>query len=141
MSILISLGVRFYGSTLVSAFIEGGDEKIVHIGQQYLMISTFFYFFLSCIFIARNALQGMGRTIIPLLSGVIELVMRSVAAFYLAKTIGYIGIFWAGPIAWLGGGIVVCVGYWVVIRGLKPRDMREIFTKKHLAHQSGNLPE
>lgn len=141
MSILISLGVRFYGSTLVSAFIEGGDEKIVHIGQQYLMISTFFYFFLSCIFIARNALQGMGRTIIPLLSGVIELVMRSVAAFYLAKTIGYIGIFWAGPIAWLGGGVVVCVGYWVVIRGLKPRDMREIFTKKHLAHQSGNLPE
>lgn len=132
LSIIISLGVRFYGSHLVGVFIENGDENIINIGQRYLMISTYFYFFLSCIFVTRNALQGMGSTVIPLISGIVELVMRAFAAIYLAKTMGYIGIFWAGPIAWLGGCIVVVVGYFIVIRNLNGINMRKIFMKKHL---------
>ena len=96
------------------------------------MISTYFYFFLSCIFVTRNALQGMGSTVIPLISGIVELIMRAFAAIYLAKTMGYIGIFWAGPIAWLGGCIVVVVGYFIVIRNLNGINMRKIFMKKHL---------
>lgn len=132
LSIIISLCVRFFGSHMVSAFIDGGNPVIVHIGQQYLMISTYFYFFLSCIFVARNALQGMGRTNIPLISGFTELGLRAFAAIYLAKAIGYVGIFWAGPIAWLGGAIVVCSGYWIIIRRLNGKEMRKIFLKKHM---------
>ncbi len=131
LSIIITLGVRFYGAHLVSAFIEDGEIKIVRIGQEYLMISTYFYFCLSCIFIVRNALQGMGYTKIPLFSGVVELALRSFAAIYLANIIGYRGIFWAGPIAWLGGAIVVCSGYWWVVSRLNGRKMRQIFMKKH----------
>lgn len=132
LSVIISLGVRFYGSHLVSAFIEGGNPKIVHIGQQYLMISTYFYFFLSCIFIARNALQGMGKTSIPLISGIVELALRAFAAIYLAKAMGYVGIFWAGPIAWLGGAVVVLLGYWWIISHFNSKEMRKIFLKKHM---------
>ncbi len=137
LSVIISLIVRFYGTHLVSAFIENGDANIVNIGQKYLLISTYFYFCLLCIFIIRNALQGMGYTKIPLMSGVVELIMRGFAAVGLAKSIGYIGIFWAGPIAWLGGAIVVAVGYWIVIKNLNVRKMRKIFMKKNmLRHQS-----
>ncbi len=132
LSIIITLGVRFYGSHLISVFIEGGEIKIVHIGQEYLMISTYFYFCLSCIFIVRNALQGMGYTKIPVFSGFIELAMRSFAAIYLAKIVGYTGIFWAGPIAWAGGAVVVCSGYWWVISRLNGRKMRQIFMKKNM---------
>lgn len=131
LSIVISLGVRFYGSHLVGAFIENEDVNIINIGQNYLMISTYFYFFLSCIFITRNALQGMGSTIIPLISGVVELCLRAFAAIYLAKVMGYIGIFWAGPIAWFGGCVVVVVGYIIVIRNFDSINMRKIFMKKH----------
>jgi putative MATE family efflux protein len=137
LSILVSLGVRFFGTGMVSAFIEDGDTQIVAIGRQYLMISTYFYFFLSCIFIMRNALQGMGYTSIPVLSGVAELLMRSFAAIWLAKSIGYVGIFWAGPIAWFGGAAVVIVGYFWTINHLSPKKMRRIFTKKHqLTHST-----
>jgi Na+-driven multidrug efflux pump len=136
LSILISLIVRFYGTHLVSAFIENGDAEIVNIGQEYLLISTYFYFCLLCIFIIRNALQGMGYTKIPLVSSFVELVIRAIAAIWLAKSIGYIGIFWAGPIAWLGGGIVVCLGYWIVIKNLNVRKMRKIFMKTKVIRAS-----
>lgn len=70
------------------------------------------------------------KTKFPLISGFIELIMRSVAVIYLSHKIGYTGVFWAGPIAWFGGAIVVLIGYWWVIKRLKPRDMKEIFLKK-----------
>ena len=127
LSVIIGLSVRFYGSDMVSIFIENNDTEIIKIGQEYLMISTCFYFFLLCIFVLRNAMQGMGYTKIPLLSGVVELVMRAFAAIYLAKIIGYTGIFWAGPIAWFGGALVVAVGYIIVIRQLDTKKMRKIF--------------
>ena len=130
LSVIIGLIVRFYGSQMVSAFIEGNKPEIVIIGQQYLMISTYFYFCLLCIFIARNALQGMGRTAFPLASGVVELLMRSFAAIYLAHLIGYQGIFWAGPIAWFGGAVVVCLGYILAIRQLNSKEMRRILMLK-----------
>lgn len=129
LSILISLVVRFYGTHFVSAFIENKDVNIVNIGQEYLMISTYFYFCLLCIFIIRNALQGMGYTKIPLISGIVELIIRAIAAIWMAKTVGYIGIFWAGPIAWLGGAVVVFAGYGWIMMNLNSKKMRKMFIK------------
>lgn len=139
LSILISVIVRFCGTHFVSAFIEGGNPEIVNIGQQYLMISTYFYFFLSCIFIVRNALQGMGKTSFPLISGIAELIIRSVAVIGLSQSIGYIGVFWAGPIAWLGGALVVLLGYAWVIAHINPIEMRKVFLKKQALRYSENV--
>ena len=91
-----------------------------------------FYFCLFCIFIARNALQGKRRTDSPLTSGWVELGVRAFAAMYLAHIIGYVGIFWAGPIAWMGGAVVVCGGYFFIVMRLSKEDMRQIFIKKHM---------
>ena len=134
LSIIITLSVRFYGTQMVGAFIEDSkrQEQITSIGQQYLLISSYFYFFLACIFITRNALQGMGRAGIPLASGIFELVIRACAAVFLAGAIGYKGIFFAGPIAWVGGALVTSLGYWWIINHFKPHEMRKIFTRKKL---------
>ncbi len=132
LSIIITLSVRFYGTHMIGAFIDNNEhqEQIVSIGQQYLLISSYFYFFLACIFITRNALQGMGHAGFPLASGIFELVIRAFAAIFLAGAIGYKGIFFAGPIAWVGGALVTSLGYWWIINHLKPNDMRKIFTRK-----------
>jgi len=136
LSLIISLAVRFYGTNWVAAFIENGNTEIINIGQQYLLISSYFYFCLLCIFVIRNALQGMGLTKFPLLSGIVELILRSVAVVYLAQNMGYVGVFWAGPIAWIGGAIVVLCGYgWVIIH-FNTKKMRRIFRRKHLLQQS-----
>lgn len=66
-------------------------------------------------FIYRHALQGMGSTVITFLSSVAELFLRTVAAVYLAQKIGYLGIFYAGPIAWIGGSLIVSFGYYSTI--------------------------
>ncbi|MBR1374013.1 MATE family efflux transporter, partial [bacterium] len=49
----------------------------------------------------------------PLASGFVELGIRSFAAIILAHFIGYRGIYYASPLAWLGGALVVSVGYYI----------------------------
>ncbi|MBQ8870653.1 MAG: MATE family efflux transporter [Alphaproteobacteria bacterium] len=119
IAVCISLLVRFVGSSMISIFIKDESPIIIEIGKDYLRISTFFYFFLGMIFVFRNTLQGMGKPLIPLIGSCVELAVRSFAAIYLAKVIGYKGIFYAGPIAWVGASLVVMLGYAVVIYHLK----------------------
>lgn len=117
LSILMAVVMRFWGADIIREFIGSATKDIITIAHQYLLISTFFYIFLSQIFIYRNALQGMGEVIFPLAASVAELLMRAFAAVYLAIKFGYIGMFYSGPIAWVSACIVLSFGYF---RSIKP---------------------
>lgn len=111
LSIVMAFVMRFWGTNIIGAFIGTATKEIINIAHSYLLISTIFYFFLGQIFIYRNALQGMGETVFPLLSSIAELVMRTFTAVYLAIKFGYIGMFYAGPIAWVSASTVLFLGY------------------------------
>ena len=49
----------------------------------------------------------------PVISSVIELFIRAYVAIYLTKKIGYEGIFYASPLAWVGGAVVVFIGCYI----------------------------
>ncbi len=142
-SIALSVFVRVIGEKMVGVFIENPSPNIIDTANTYLNISTLFYFFLGQIFIFRNALQGMGQSIIPLFAGIIELIMRSFAAIYLAGRLGYVGICYAGPIAWVGAALVVWIGYRVTLRKINTQHIlkpfkwlknQTDFKQSHLSH-------
>lgn len=116
LSIVMAFIMHFWGGHLVRIFVGYQNEDIVKIAHDYLFRSSLFYFFLAQIFIYRNALQGLGRAVIPMLAAVGELLMRSFAAIYLAAKIGYFGVFYAGPIAWVAASIVLAAGYYSTIK-------------------------
>lgn len=117
LSILMAIIMRYFGADIVREFIGTASAEIIDIAHQYLLISTFFYVFLSQIFIYRNALQGMGEVVFPLVASVAELLMRAFAAVYLAIKFGYIGMFFSGPIAWVSACVILFFGYF---RSIKP---------------------
>ena len=116
LSIVMAFIMHFWGGHLVRIFVGYQNEDIVKIAHDYLFRSSLFYFFLAQIFIYRNALQGLGRAVIPMLAAVGELLMRSFAAIYLAAKIGYFVVFYAGPIAWVAASIVLAAGYYSTIK-------------------------
>lgn len=118
ISIIGFFVIRSIGSGMIAMFIDTGDNAtgnnialILEVGKQYLIISTMFYFFLGLIFVFRNTIQGMGKPLLPLLSCILELIVRALSAVYLAKLIGHRGIMYAGPLAWFAAGILVLCGY------------------------------
>ena len=81
-----------------------------------MSIICLFHFCLGCILLFRNVLQGMSSVKIPFLSGVIELVMRASAAFILGHYLGYLGVCFATPCAWVAGAIWLALGYQKIIK-------------------------
>ncbi len=119
ISLSASLLVRFVGRDMISVFLNQENNLVIETGRSYLSISTLFYFFLGLIFIFRNVLQGMGKAILPLIASFAELFLRSFAAIYLAAVMGYRGIFYASPIAWVGAAGIVVAGYILTIKNFK----------------------
>lgn len=70
-------------------------------GALYLRLNLLFFPFLGLLFIYRNTLQGIGNKTTPLISGILELLVKIVTAFWLAPAFGYIGIVLCEPIAWV----------------------------------------
>ena len=118
LSLLMAVVMRYWGTDIVGIFIGSDKTSVIKIAHDYLLISTIFYFFLAQIFVFRNALQGMGRPLIPLISSFTELMIRAFAAVYLAVKFNYFGIFYAGPIAWVTASVVVFIGYLINIKKL-----------------------
>ncbi len=111
VSLVTAAVVYFYGENFIVAFLDKPDERVIALAHEYLTISTLFYFFLGQIFIFRQTLQGVGQSVIPLISGIVELLMRAFAALFLAQKFGFTGLCYASPIAWASGALVVSAGY------------------------------
>lgn len=66
----------------------------------YLRFDTLFYFVTALICVIRNAMQGIGDHITPLVSSSLELIGKVVFAFLFVPTLGYRGVILAEPAAW-----------------------------------------
>ncbi len=128
LSIAMAFVMRHWGSDIVGLFIGKEKTEVINIAHEYLWISTLFYFFLGQIFIFRNALQGMGKPLIPFTSSFAELMVRSFSAVYLAVKYGYYGVFYSGPIAWITASVIVSLGYIINIKKLKLKLIKEHFS-------------
>ena len=116
VSFVMALIGYHWGENLAAIFLNHPSAAVLGQATIFVQITTLFYFFLGIIFTFRQVFQGMGYPLLPLISGITELAMRGFAAWYLSFSYGYIGICFAGPLAWIGGAIIVVAGYFIMIR-------------------------
>lgn len=87
------------------------------------MVMSSMLLILYMLHIYRNALQGMGDTIIPMISGIVELSMRISVALFLPLLIGETGIYFAEVAAWLGAELILMTAYYIRIKRLKSKEL------------------
>ena len=128
LSFIMAIIMHFWGSNLVKLFVGSANTHIIELAHSYLFVSSLFYFFIAQVFIYRNALQGLGRPVIPMLASVGELIVRAFFAIYLADIIGYYSVFYAGPISWVTASSVLAIGYYTTINKflIKSKKLRKI---------------
>jgi len=121
-SVIAAVSIYFLGADIIMLFLGVYDKEVVDAGLLYLHLTVPFYFFLSQIFVFRNATQGLGIAIMPLGSGIIELVFRSGAAIILGNYFGYKGMCYASPASWIGASIFLTIGYFYFIKVLEKKN-------------------
>ncbi|MFK3677484.1 MATE family efflux transporter [Microbacterium sp. NPDC090218] len=100
-----------FGAPMVRLFIGSGADDVVDMAHQMLIINGCGYWALGMLFVLRGALQGLGHTLVPTVTGVIELVMRVGAAIVLGAWIGFDGVALSNPLAWVGAIVLLVPAY------------------------------
>ncbi len=100
-----------FGVGIVRLFVGEGSDDIVHMAALMLVINGATYSALAVLFILRGALQGLGHTMIPTVTGVVELFARVGAAVVLGSIFGFVGVVWSNPLAWLGAVVILVPAY------------------------------
>ncbi len=81
--------------------VTGTHNKIVLLNAtNYLKFNTIFYFVTTIICILRNAMQGLGDHVTPLVSSSLEMIGKIIIAFTLVPWLGYTGVILAEPLVW-----------------------------------------
>ena len=107
------------GRAILSLFVSGNPreaEQVLDIAYHYLFLMAVFLVVLYLLYVFRSAIQGLGNTVIPMVSGIVEFLMRVGAAMLLPLFIGQTGIFYAEISAWSGAALLLAVSYFWLIR-------------------------
>ncbi|QHQ60959.1 MATE family efflux transporter [Anaerocolumna sedimenticola] len=113
---IISIIMLVFGRHILGLFISGTKEEtteVIKIAYRYLSIMAALLFILYLLHLYRSALQGMGDTITPMISGIVELCMRVLIILILPKLIGDWGVYFAEVAAWTGAEFLLMVMYYV----------------------------
>lgn len=76
------------------------NPVVIKNAVAYLRFDTLFYFVTALICVIRNAMQGIGDHITPLVSSSLELVGKVVFALIFVPILGYRGVILAEPVSW-----------------------------------------
>jgi len=118
VSVIVSAALLLSGRSLLSLFVDPSEPQITYVldvGQRYLNTMLYALPTLYLLWVYRSALQGMGDTMIPMVSGLVEFGMRVGVAMILPALIGPDGIFIAEISAWIGAAILLAVTYYIKI--------------------------
>lgn len=119
VSVVISAVVIIFGKSIVGLFVQHDSEnyaEVIRIAYTYLSAMGVFLSVLYLLHVYRSALQGLGDTIVPMASGIAELIMRISVILILPPIIGEWGIYFAEIAAWIGAVIILVSFYYVKIR-------------------------
>ncbi|MFF3026624.1 MATE family efflux transporter [Microbacterium sp. NPDC057944] len=108
---VIGIVIIAFGVPMVRLFIGDGSDEVVRLAHLMLIVNGCGYWALGVLFVLRGALQGLGHTLVPTVTGVIELVMRVAAAVALGAWIGFPGVALSNPLAWVGAIVLLVPAY------------------------------
>nr|WP_297248369.1 hypothetical protein [uncultured Brachyspira sp.] len=64
---------------------------------------------MGIIVLYNNSVRAIGKALIPLISGITEIIIKIGGSLLLSIPFGYIGVWFANPVGWALGIIPTCI--------------------------------
>ena len=111
------------GKAILGCFISGTPQEVeqtLYVAYYYLAIMSLCLPILYILHVTRSTIQGVGNTVLPMVSGIAEFIMRAATAILLPMVIGETGIFYAEIMAWVGADLILICSYFAVMKKMDP---------------------
>lgn len=122
ISLVISLFAILLGRYILRIFISdtaADVDVVLGYGYNFLVVMSIGLSFLYTLFVYRSALQGMGDTFIPMVSGILELAARITCVLLLPRFIGEYGVYLAEVAAWFCAMLLLIAAYYYRLKRLR----------------------
>ncbi len=109
-AVFIFVVLYFGGRFILRLFTQ--TDIVIEQAMMFLLANAISYILLAAVNIFRFCIQGMGFSTFAIISGVMEMIARTLVAFTLVPAIGYAGAIWASPVAWVFAVIFLIPGFY-----------------------------
>lgn len=111
----------FKGSEAAKWLVGASNESTLVSIESYFKMTALFYGFLAVLFVLRFSLQGMGRTIAPTVSGILEMGIRSIVPVAFVGVVGYPAVVYSHPLAWGSTAAIMTAAIILIAKDQKKR--------------------
>ena len=115
-SVVIMAVIHFLGKYMILIFVDPSETEVLHAAEIYFRTVSWCYPFLGSIYLYRNALQGLGYGLVPMLGGVFELAARALIVALVAGSASFAGVCMSDPAAWIAALIPLVPYYFWIMR-------------------------
>ncbi len=121
----------FYPRFLASLMLNGDQQ--IELAMGYLVRSGLMKFAVDFLFVVRSGCQGMGKPLFPMISGVLEMIMRVVVIVVCTDTFGFAATSYAEIAAWIAALLINSIAFGVFLHGhLKEEKTDKMFFRRRL---------
>ena len=123
-SVVITFAMLFFGRLVLGLFISGDPGEVeasLNIAFHYLSIMAVCLPILYLLYIYRSGLMGLGDTVVPMVSGIAEMIVRMGVVLLLPLVMGQEGVYYAEVGAWTAAALILAGAYYLRIRALSRR--------------------
>lgn len=107
--------------TMMLLFVDSRDTQIIADAALFLRIGCAFFPVLAVLTTLRYSIQGLGYANLSMLSGVMEMLARCGVSLWLVPAIGYLGVCYGDPVAWVMADLFLIPAMWLLYRHLRRR--------------------
>ncbi len=104
---------------LALLFVNISETEIISATELFLHVSAYFFPMLGVLCILRYSIQGAGFTNLAMLSGVSEMIARTLVSIYAVPVWGYLAVCYGDPAAWVAANVFLVPAFIYVYRKLK----------------------
>ncbi|MBO7096548.1 MAG: MATE family efflux transporter [Lachnospiraceae bacterium] len=94
----------FFPRTLAGILLSGSEQ--IRLACLFMPRCGFMLIFVDALFVVRNCVQGMGKPMLPMASGILEMVLRVFVISFFMGRIGFAATAYAEISAWVGALVV-----------------------------------
>lgn len=131
LSAVVSVIFIIFGRPFLGLFVsaaEANATEAMDIGFRYLFVMCIFLSLLYLLHTYRASLQGLGNSITPMLAGMSGFAVRVFVALVLPLMAGANGVYFAEPLGWLGGLVIIVPAFYKKVRKAKKEQQWNIET-------------
>lgn len=107
--------------------------KQIELASQYLITCGVMIFAVDFLFIFRSGCQGMGKPMIPMISGILEMILRILVIAFFTGLIGFPATAYAEIAAWIGAFIINAMAFIHYIREKTTIEWKDFIWKRNSA--------